>query len=174
MRGLRPLTKKATTGSKETTAPKTGGKSSDPEDKDPDYQEVPSLGRSRISVKNAARAKSNRQFSRTDEMGYIDPDHIDQDVYEEHKAPVDESKNKSPSAIAIFQDFIHRSASRAVQEHLAGVYACLAGPADQIPEPDNIPLVATAAAATAVERPGDAVAVARDLQSGDRRQITTK
>jgi hypothetical protein len=79
---------------------------------------------------------------------------------------VDESpsKNKSPSAIAIFEDFIHRSASRAVQEHLTGMYACLAGPADRIPEPDNIPPVATAAAATAVEIPGDAVA--RDLQFG--------
>ncbi len=44
------------------------------------------------------------------------------------------------------------------------MYACLAGPADRIPEPDYIPPVATAAAATAVERPGDAVA--RDLQFG--------
>ncbi len=110
--------------------------------------------------------KSSRHSPRKDEMGYIDPDHIDEDVYEEHNVTVDESpsKNKSPSAIAIFQDFIHRSASRAVQEHLAGVYACLAGPADRIPEPDNIPPVATAAAATAFERPGDAVA--RDLQFG--------
>ncbi len=98
-------------------------------------------------MKPAAHAKSNRHSPRKDEMGYIDPDHIDQDAYEEDKATADESKNKSPSAIATYQDFIHRSALRAVQEHLAGVYACLAGPADQITEPDNIPHVATAAAA---------------------------
>ena len=95
MRGLRPLTKKATTGSKETTAPKTGGKSSDPKDKDTDYQKVPSRGQSRISVKPTARAKSNRHSPRKDEMGYIDPDHIDQDVYEEHNVTVDESPSKN-------------------------------------------------------------------------------
>ena len=72
-------------------------------------------GRSKISGKPPSRAKSNRHSPRKDDMGYIDPDHIDQDVFE---------------------------------------------------EPDNIPPVATAAAATAVERPGDAVSVARDLQFG--------
>jgi hypothetical protein len=28
-------------------------------------------------------------------MGYIDPDHIDQDVYEEHNVTVDESPSKN-------------------------------------------------------------------------------
>jgi hypothetical protein len=99
-------------------------------------------------VKPTARAKSNRHSPRKDEMGYIDPDCIDQDAYEDEEATVDESKNKSPIAIAIFQDFIHRPASRAVQKHLAGVYACLVAPTEQIPEPDKTPPVGTAAAAT--------------------------
>ena len=54
--------------SKKATAPRTCAKGSDPEDKDPDYQEVPSRGRSKISGKPAGRAKSNRHSPRNDEM----------------------------------------------------------------------------------------------------------
>ncbi len=49
--------KRPSAGSKKATAPRTGAKRSDPEDKDPDYQEVPSQGRSKISGKPAGHAK---------------------------------------------------------------------------------------------------------------------
>ncbi len=87
-------------------------------------------------------------------MGDIDPDHIDNDAYKEEGGIVfleDEGtslkspKPKDQSPIAIVHQFIQRSAERAVQNHLARVYACLMSPPNA--DPDNIPTVATAAAA---------------------------
>ncbi len=61
------------------------------------------------------------------------------------------AKTTNKSLVAIFQEFIQRSATRAIEERFAGVYSCLVAPPDLIRDPDNIPPVATAAAAASIE-----------------------
>ncbi len=66
-------------------------------------------------------------------MGFINPNQIDEDAFEEDRRPLfleDEAAplespntNKIRSPIAIVRRYIQRSAERAVQEQLAGVYA---------------------------------------------------
>jgi hypothetical protein len=102
----------------------------DPDDNDADDVEL-RCGRSKTekekeSVTMAVRPKRNSPWK--DSMGFIDPDQIDEDAFEE--------------------------AERAVEEQLAGVYACLVGLPNP-PDPRNIPTAATAAAAATDEGSGE-------------------
>jgi hypothetical protein len=88
-------------------------------------------------------------------MGFIDPDAIDPEAYEDvapvlDPAPFKPTTTKHRSPIAIVKRFLQRSAQEAVQQQLAGVYTSLVGPQNP-PDPRNIPAEATAAAATADE-----------------------
>jgi hypothetical protein len=87
-------------------------------------------------------------------MGFINPDEIDPDAYEDESIKLDpapfESTNtnrQSHSPIPIVKRFLQRSAQDAVQQQLAGAYASLVGPPNP-PDPRNIPAAATSAAAT--------------------------
>jgi hypothetical protein len=83
--------------------------------------------------------------------------------------------NKNWSPIAIVLQFIQRSAERAVQEQLAGIYACLAGPPNPNHDPDNIPMAATAAAAANVEGAGEfGIGIGNDEGIGDDEYVVEK
>ncbi len=110
-------------------------------------------------------------------MGFIDPNQIDEDAFKGDRRPLfldDEAAplespntNKIWSPTAIVRQYIQRSAERAVQKQLAGMYACLVGPRN--PDPDNIPTVATAGAgagAAAADDAAEDVAVGRQLGFG--------
>jgi hypothetical protein len=93
-------------------------------------------------------------------MGFIDPDAIDPEAYEDvvaepelDPAPFDPTKTKNRSPIAIVKRFLQKKAQEAVQQQLAGVYASLVQSPNP-PDPTNIPGAATAAAATTDEVTG--------------------
>jgi hypothetical protein len=93
-------------------------------------------------------------------MGFIDPDAIDPEAYEDvvaepelDPAPFDPTKTKNRSPIAIVKRFLQKKAQEAVQQQLTGVYASLMG-TPHPPDPTNIPGAATAAAATTDEVTG--------------------
>jgi hypothetical protein len=152
----------------------------DPDNKDPDYVEL-RRGRSKDKEKDKGAAeahpKSNSNSPRKDSMGFIDPNQIDEDAFKGDRRPLfldDEAAplespntNKIWSPTAIVRQYIQRSAERAVQKQLAGMYACLVGPRN--PDPDNIPTVATAGAgagAAAADDAAEDVAVGRQLGFG--------
>ena len=106
---------------------------------------------------NAAE-RPKRSSPRKDSMGFIDPDAIDPEAYEDVAPVLDPAsfkptttKNRSP--IAIVKRFLQRSAQEAVQQQQAGVYASLIRSPNP-PDPTNIPGAATAAAATTDEVTG--------------------
>ena len=108
-----------------------------PDDKDPDYVEL-RRGRSRTETNKdseTAAERPKRTSPRKDSMGFMNPDEIDPDAFEDDYTELDpvpfESSNtnkKSRSPIAIVKRFLQRSAEEAVQQQLAGVYASLVGP----------------------------------------------
>ncbi len=104
---------------------------------------------------NAAE-RPKRSSPWKDSMGFIDPDAIDPEAYEDVAPKLDPqqefkpttTKNRSP--IAIVKRFLQRSAQDAVHQKLAGVFGSLMG-SPHLPDPPNIPEAATAAAATTDE-----------------------
>ena len=104
-----------------------------------------------------AAERPKRTSPRKDSMGFIDPDEIDPDAYEDvaelDPAPFEPTNTKHSSPIAIVKQFLQRSAQEAVQQQLAGVYASLVQSPNP-PDPTNIPGAATAAAATTDEVTG--------------------
>ncbi len=102
----------------------------DPDNKDADDVEL-RCGRSKTEKEkesDTTAVRPKRSSPRKDSMGFIDPDQIDEDAFEE--------------------------AERAVEKQLVGVYACLVGLPNP-PDPRNIPAAATAAAATTDEGSGE-------------------
>ena len=121
---------KPAAGSRKPPSQRPKRKVADPDLKDPDYAEDVQFrwGRSRTVTNAAERPK--RSSPRKDSMGFIDPDAIDPEAYEDvapvlDPAPFKPTTTKHRSPIAIVKRFLQRSAQEAVQQQLAGVYASL-------------------------------------------------
>lgn len=103
---------------------------------------------------NAAE-RPKRSSPRKDSMGFIDPDAIDPEAYEDVIAepelvppPFEPTTTKNRSPIAIVKRFLQKKAQEAVQQQLAGVYASFMG-SPHPPDPTNIPGAAATAGAAA-------------------------
>ena len=122
---------------------------------DPDHVEGVELRRGRSRTVTNAAERPKRSSPRKDSMGFIDPDAIDPEAYEDVIAqpeldppPFEPTTTKNRSPIAIVKRFLQKKAQEAVQQQLAGVYAYLMG-SPHPPDPTNIPGAATAGAAAA-------------------------
>jgi hypothetical protein len=121
---------------------------------DADYE--PHRGRSKRSptdIDDRSHRSSKTETPPKDMLGFINPDHIARDVFDEdivdktgEEDGAGSRTTKSRTPIAILHHFIQRSAERAnrMENCLAGVYASLMSPS--IADPENIPPAATAAA----------------------------
>ena len=151
---------KPAAGSSKPPSQRPKRKVGDPDIKDPDYVEDVELRRGRSRTVTNAAERPKRSSPRKDSMGFIDPDAIDPEAYEDVIAqpeldppPFEPTTTKNRSPIAIVKRFLQRSAQEAVQQQLAGVYASLIRSPNP-PDPTNIPGAATAAAATTDEVTG--------------------
>ena len=145
-------------GSRKPPSQRPKRKVGDPDIKDPDYVEDVELRRGRSRIVTNAAERPKRSSPRKDSMGFIDPDAIDPEAYEDvapvlDPAPFLPTTTKNRSPIAIVKRFLQRSAQEAVQQQQAGVYASLIRSPNP-PDPTNIPGAATAAAATTDEVTG--------------------
>jgi hypothetical protein len=146
---------KPAAGSRKPPSQRPKRKLDDPDLIDPDYVDVElRWGRSRRETNKDSEIAAERPMRTLpwkDSMGFINPDEIDPDAYEDESELVPAKQSRSP--MAIVKRFLQRSAQEAVQQQLAGVYASLVGPPNP-PDPRNIPGAATAAAATTDEVTG--------------------
>ena len=148
---------KPAAGSRKPPSQRPKRKVADPDLKDCDYVESVELRRGRSRTVTNAAERPKRSSPRKDSMGFIDPDAIDPEAYEDVIAqpeldppPFKPTTTKNRSPIAIVKRFLQKKGQEAVQQQLAGVYASLMG-SPHPPDPTYIPGAATAGAAAAAD-----------------------